>query len=90
MEKATRLFDCIVTQAKAPRADFLNAKENGSWRSYSTEEVHMMIYRLSLALLDLGVSGGDGTTEGRDKIGLISNGRPEWVITDLAVQQTGA
>lgn len=89
MEKATRLFDCIATQAKAPRADFLNAKENGSWRSYSTEEVHTMINQLSTALLDLGVSGGDGTTEGRDKIGLISNGRPEWVITDLAVQQTG-
>lgn len=90
MEKATRLFDCMVTQAKAPRADFLNAKENGSWRSYSTEEVHTMINQLSAALLDLGISGGDGTTEGRDKIGLISNGRPEWVIADLAVQQTGA
>ena len=24
------------------------------------------------------------------KIGLISNGRPEWVIVDLAVQQIGA
>jgi long-chain acyl-CoA synthetase len=80
----------MVTQAKAPRADFLNAKENGSWRSYSTEEVHTMINQLSAALLDLGISGGDGTTEGRDKIGLISNGRPEWVIADLAVQQTGA
>ncbi len=90
MEKATRLFDCMVAQAKAPRADFLNAKENGAWRSYSTEDVHTMINQLSVALLDLGVSGGDGTTEGRNKIGLISNGRPEWVITDLAVQQTGA
>lgn len=90
MEKATRLFDCMVTQARAPRADFLNAKENGSWRSYSTEEAHTMICQLSVALLDLGVSAGDGTTEGRDKIGLISNGRPEWIITDLAVQQTGA
>lgn len=90
MEKATRLFDCMDTQAKAPRADFLNAKENGSWKSYSTGEVHTMIYQLAMALLDLGISGGDGTTEGRDKIGLISNGRPEWLITDLAVQQTGA
>ncbi|WDF75638.1 long-chain fatty acid--CoA ligase [Mucilaginibacter sp. KACC 22773] len=90
MERATRLFDCIDTQAKAPRANFLNAKQNGSWKSYSTKEAHDMIYQLSAALLELGVSAGDGTTEGRDKIGLISNGRPEWVITDLAVQQTGA
>ncbi|HEY9197183.1 MAG TPA: long-chain fatty acid--CoA ligase, partial [Mucilaginibacter sp.] len=90
MEKATRLFDCMITQAKEPKADLFNAKENGSWRSYSTKEVHTMINQLTAALLDLGVSGGDGTTEGRDKIGLISNGRPEWIITDLAVQQTGA
>lgn len=90
MENATRLFDCMDTQAKAPRANFLNAKENGAWRAYSTKEAHDMIYQLSGALLELGVSAGDGTTEGRDKIGLISNGRPEWVITDLAVQQTGA
>ena len=90
MEKATRLFDCIPAQAAAPRADFLSAKENGEWRQYSTQEVHTMINQLTMALLDLGISEGDRTAEGRDKIGLISNGRPEWVIVDLAVQQTGA
>ena len=90
MEKATRLFDCMPLQAAAPKADFLNAKENGAWRAYSTQEVHTMVNQLSLALLALGVSAGDGTNEGRDKIGLISNGRPEWVIIDLAVQQIGA
>jgi long-chain acyl-CoA synthetase len=90
MEKATRLFDCMAIQAKEPRVDFLNAKVNGAWKSYSTQEVHNMIYQLSIALLAMGVSRGDGTTEGRDKIGLISIGRPEWLITDLAVQQTGA
>ncbi|SDT69880.1 long-chain acyl-CoA synthetase [Mucilaginibacter mallensis] len=88
--EATRLFDCIPAQAAAPRADFLAAKENGVWRSYSTQEVHTMINQLTMALLDMGISSGDGTDEGRDKIGLISNGRPEWVMVDLAVQQTGA
>jgi long-chain acyl-CoA synthetase len=90
MEKATRLFDCMATQAKEPLSNLLNAKVNGAWKSYSTQEVHAMICQLSMALLDMGVSAGDGTTEGRDKIGLISVGRPEWLITDLAVQQTGA
>lgn len=90
MEKATRLFDCMPLQAAAPKANFLSAKENGIWRAYSTQEVHTMVNQLSLALLALGVSAGDGTNEGRDKIGLISNGRPEWVIIDLAVQQIGA
>jgi len=90
MEKATRLFDCISIQAKEPRINLLNAKVNGIWKSYSTADVHNMVDQLSIALLDMGISAGDGTTEGRDKIGLISIGRPEWLITDLAVQQIGA
>jgi len=88
--KATRLFDCIALQAASPVRDLLNAKENGEWVAYSTRQVHVMIDQLSTALLNLGVTAGDGTTEGRDKIALISNGRPEWIITDLAVQQIGA
>ncbi|MEJ6980249.1 long-chain fatty acid--CoA ligase [Pedobacter sp. P351] len=90
METVTRLFDCIQVQASAPRPDLLAAKMNGNWHSYSTSEVHQMITELAGSLLKLGVSGNDGSLEGRDKIGLISTGRPEWVITDLAVQQTGA
>jgi len=90
MEKGTRLFDCIASQANTPLADLLNAKVNGVWKPYSTEEVHEMVYKLAQALLEFGVSPGDGTVEGRDKIGMISPGRPEWLITDLAVQLTGA
>jgi long-chain acyl-CoA synthetase len=90
MNKATRLFDCMELQAAAPVAGLLNAKENGVWTAYSTTQVHAMVNQLSVALLNLGISAGDGTTEGRDKIALISNGRPEWLITDLAVQQIGA
>ncbi|MBE9667382.1 long-chain fatty acid--CoA ligase [Mucilaginibacter boryungensis] len=87
---ATRLFDCMALQAAAPVANLLNAKENGVWKAYSTQQVHQMVNQLSMALLNLGISQGDGTTEGRDKIALISSGRPEWLITDLAVQQIGA
>jgi long-chain acyl-CoA synthetase len=90
MEKVTRLFDCLAIQAKEPKINLLNGKVNGTWKSYSTQDMHTLINQLAMALLDLGVTQGDGTTEGRDKVGLISNGRPEWLITDLAVQQTGA
>jgi len=90
MEKGTRLFDCMSIQDKEPIADLLNAKVDGEWKLYSTAKVHEMVYELALALLKLGVSAGDGTVEGRDKIGLISAGRPEWLITDLAVQLIGA
>jgi len=86
----TRLFDCIEIQAQAPVPNLLNGKLNGAWVHYSTQQAHQMIHRLAKALLDMGVSANDWTTEGRDKIGLISAGRPEWLITDLAVQLTGA
>lgn len=90
MENAVKLFDCIGVQAKNPKADLLNAKVNGVWMSYSTTEVHTQIYQLATALLAMGISAGDSTTEGRDKVALISNSRPEWIIVDLAVQLTGA
>ncbi|GGH22698.1 AMP-dependent synthetase/ligase [Mucilaginibacter phyllosphaerae] len=90
MKNAARLFDCMAIQAQSPQANFLNAKVNGAWEAYSTTQIHTQVYQLAAALMDMGISAGDGTTEGRDKVGLISNGRPEWVIVDLAVQLIGA
>jgi long-chain acyl-CoA synthetase len=86
-----RLFDCIDYQlAKYPKEDMLVAKINGTWTPYSTKQVKQAVNALSAGLLKLGVSGKDMSAEGADKIGIISNNRPEWVITDMAVQQTGA
>jgi long-chain acyl-CoA synthetase len=86
-----RLFDCIDHQLKHfPKPDMLNAKENGVWKSYSTQEVKEIVDAFSAGLIELGISGNDGSDEGTDKIGIISNNRPEWIFTDLAVQQTGA
>ena len=86
-----RLFDCIDHQLQNfPKADMLAAKENGVWVKYSTQMVADIANRLSAGLLEMGVSGNDFTPEGSDKIAIISNNRPEWVFTDLAVQQVGA
>jgi long-chain acyl-CoA synthetase len=90
MTNPTRLFDCLEIQAQNPLPDLLNGKVNGQWVHYSTQQVHEKVYEFAAALINLGVSVNDGTPEGRDKIGLISAGRPEWLITDLAVQMTGA
>ena len=90
MNSPSRLFDCIAIQAKEPKPDLLAGKVNGEWKLYSTEEVHRQVYQLANALLAMGISNGDGTVEGRDKVGLISASRPEWLIVDLAVQLTGA
>ncbi|MFN5335025.1 MAG: AMP-dependent synthetase/ligase [Bacteroidota bacterium] len=90
--KPTRLFDCITFQlTHFPKEDMLAAKdENGSWRKYSTEEVHEIVNRLAGGLIHAGIGAGDGSIEGRDKIAVISANRPEWLFLDLAVQMVGA
>ena len=88
----TRLFDCIDWQLQnSPREDMFAAKEEGGiWKKYSTIEVRSLVDRLSTGLLHLGIGPNDMTIEGRDKIAVLSNNRPEWMILDFAVQQTGA
>ncbi len=91
MNNPERLFDAIDYQLeKFPKTNMLAAKENGAWKTYSTQEVKAIVNNLSAALLEAGVSGNDFSSENADKIGIMSNNRPEWVFVDLAVQQTGA
>jgi len=86
-----RLFDCLEHQLQHfPKSDMLAAKENGEWRTYSTDKVVETVNRFSAGLIELGVSARDVTPESSDKIAIISNNRPEWIFTDLAVQQIGA
>jgi len=91
MIEPTRLFDCMAYQlAKFPKDDMLAGKENGQWVRYSTKQVDQLTNQLAAGLWALGMSGRDMTIEGRDKVAIISNNRPEWLITDMAIQQTGA
>lgn len=68
----------------------LAGKEGGQWKTYSTAAVKETVDKLSAGLLSLGISCGDMTAEGRDKIAILCKNRPEWVMLDLAVQQIGA
>jgi long-chain acyl-CoA synthetase len=91
MNKPHRLFDCIDVQLQKGGVEgALVAKEAGQWRRYSTREIKDTVDKLSAGLLAMGISSGDMSVEGRDKIAIISKNRPEWVFVDLAVQQIGA
>ncbi|MCY2685520.1 AMP-dependent synthetase/ligase [Salinimicrobium sp. TH3] len=86
-----RLFDCLNYQLENfPLPDMLAAKENGEWRKYSTSEVSEKADQISASLLKMGFSAGDNSIEGKDKIGIISQNCPEWMMADLAIQQIGA
>ncbi|RYF57648.1 MAG: long-chain fatty acid--CoA ligase, partial [Cytophagaceae bacterium] len=91
MNEPNLLFECLTYQQQHfPLNDMLCAKEAGQWRHYSTQEVSKLVNQLSAGLLTLGISDGDGTAEGRDKIAILSANRPEWMLADLAIQLTGA
>jgi long-chain acyl-CoA synthetase len=91
MTEPKRLFDCLEYHLERTPLDIMLAgKEGGQWKKHSTASVKETVDRLSAGLLSLGVSSGDMTPEGRDKIAILSKNRPEWVMLDLAVQQIGA
>lgn len=62
---------------------FLWAKHDGEWQPTSGEEAHNKAIALSNSLIELGVSKGD-------RIVLVSESRPEWMIADIAIMATGA
>jgi len=79
--EVTRLIDLFPYQLeKFPKSDALACKENGSWKKYSTQEILETINNLSYGLLASGIQPGD-------KIGIISNNRPEWNFVDHACMQ---
>lgn len=87
----TRLFDAIdYQQLNFSKKDMLVHKCHGNWQSHSTLEVGEAALKMAAGLHNLGISARDFTAEGADKVAIISENRPEWIISDLAVQQVGA
>ncbi len=83
-DQVKRLFDIPRHQQKAyPQEDAFTAKIDGEWVPTSIDKMLANAMRVSRALLKLGISKGD-------KIGLISNNRPEWVTMDIGILQVGA
>lgn len=90
MTEPRRLFDCIEWHLeRTPMEVMLAGKENGRWRTYSTQEVDKTVGDLAAGLLALGASPNDTTVENRDKIAIICKNRPEWLMIDMAVQKIG-
>jgi long-chain acyl-CoA synthetase len=86
-----RLFDLVKERYDAAPEDMLlAAKEAGTWRQYSVREVWESACSVAAGLLALGIDNSVLTPDAQEKIAIISPNRPEWIITDLAVQLTGA
>jgi long-chain acyl-CoA synthetase len=81
----TRTFDILdrIQKLHPGKNDVLAGKENGKWVRYSTQEYVNHCNWVSYALLSMGIEKGD-------RIAIISNNRPEWILTDLGISQIGA
>ena len=61
---------------------FLWAKRDGQWRSWSWRQAADEVVALAAGLRSLGLDPGD-------RVMLVSENRPEWVIADLAIMAAG-
>ena len=73
-------FDQAAARGKAP---FVWHKEAGRYRAQSWSEIAGQVKALSRALRDLGLQPGD-------RVVLVSENRPEWLVADLAIIAAGA
>jgi len=69
---------CLESFRRNNKTDALSYKIEEAWKHLSGAEVIEKIKNLALGLADLGVKAGD-------KIAIISENRPEWSLTDLAI-----
>jgi long-chain acyl-CoA synthetase len=63
-------------------APFLWAKQQGEWQSMSWREAAAKVAGLAAAIRKLGMEPGD-------RVMLVSENRPEWLICDLAIMAAG-
>jgi long-chain acyl-CoA synthetase len=69
---------CIESFRRHKKPDALSYKINDVWQHLSGETVIEKIRHIALGLAALGVKAGD-------RIAIISENRPEWSLTDLAI-----
>src|SRR5262249_36351229 len=73
-------FEQVATRSGQP---FLWAKWEGTYRPLSWDAVAARTRSLAQGLRALGIAPGD-------RVALVSENRPEWLIADLAVMSVGA
>jgi long-chain acyl-CoA synthetase len=77
------MFDNLVEKFGNDPRPAVMSKSNGEYRGISYTELKWMVERFSCGLAALGARRGD-------RIALISENRPEWIIADMAMMRLGA
>ena len=83
LEHFPNLVALFLTRAEDKGdSPFLWAKEAGEWRSTSWSEAARQVAALAQSLKAIGLQPGD-------RVVLVSENRPEWLIADLAIMAAG-
>ncbi|MBL7755406.1 MAG: long-chain fatty acid--CoA ligase [Chitinophagaceae bacterium] len=91
MSQPNRLFQLLdLYKQQHPEKGMLYAKIKGQWQGQTATEIEEQAMQLACSLRAMGHHAGNFSPEEQSKIGIIANNRPEWLITDFAVQQTGS
>jgi len=84
LEYFPNLVTMFLTRAKEKGdAPFLWAKHDGNWHSISWQESARQVAAFAESLKRIGVQPGD-------RVMLVSENRPEWLIADLGIMAAGA
>lgn len=74
---------CLEALLRHNKPDAVSEKRGREWIHVSGAEFVQRVRHIALGLHDLGIQPGD-------RVGLISENRPEWSIVDLAILSAGA
>ena len=83
LEQFDNLVSMFLTRADEKRDQpFLWAKRAGEWHAISWGEAARQVAALAASLKRIGLQSGD-------RVALVSENRPEWLIADLAIMAAG-
>jgi len=80
MKTIIELFETSV--AKFPNNIYLWEKQNGKYEGTTYSQTHDLVFRFGAGLLALGLKKGE-------RVGLISEGRNAWIISELGILYAG-
>lgn len=83
LERFDNLVALFLTRAvEGGDRPFLWAKRDGEWRSISWSNAARQVASLAHSLKSIGLQRGD-------RVALVSENRPEWLLSDLAIMAAG-
>ena len=84
IQKWPNLVEMFYDQAERyNKKPLLWHKEDGAWQSLNWDETAQKVVCLAKAMQNLGIKAGD-------RVVIVSENRPEWLIADMAIMTLGA